>query len=208
MGRGYRTFLYERVAALQPQTVVMMNSGIADGSSYNVDYAWPSDLIALERNVPPGSGHKKWRQIEGKSYYMPGEVCDPIGKDWFWVKGDRPRSDQCLAAQFESLPLGRRELAPGCPAGRAWRDSRRIRGRTDAAAQECEDLTILKDVINQERAKQTPHSLLGHGIVVMYFAVKPHRHKLRAPTQNHVEGVASAISAYYPGISWLAHEGH
>ena len=32
LGRGYRTFLYERVAALQPETVVMMNSGIADGS--------------------------------------------------------------------------------------------------------------------------------------------------------------------------------
>ena len=106
LGRGYRTFLYERVAALQPETVVMMNSGIADGSSYNVDYAWPSDLIAMERNVPPGSGHKKWRQIEGKSYYMPGEVCDPIGKDWFWVKGDKPRSDQALATQFEACRSG------------------------------------------------------------------------------------------------------
>ena len=106
LGRGYRTFLYERVAALQPQTVVMMNSGIADGSSYNVDYAWPSDLIALERNVPPGPGHKKWRQIEGKSYCMPGEVCDPIGKDWFWVKGDRPRSDSALATQFETCRSG------------------------------------------------------------------------------------------------------
>ena len=106
LGRGYRTFLYERVAALQPETVVMMNSGIADGSSYNVDYAWPSDLIALERNVPPGSGHNKWRQIEGKSYYLPGEVCDPIGKDWFWVKGDKPRSDQALATQFEACRSG------------------------------------------------------------------------------------------------------
>ncbi|MGA2259046.1 MAG: alpha-L-fucosidase [Thermoguttaceae bacterium] len=106
LGRGYRTFLYERVAALQPETVVMMNSGIADGSSYNVDYAWPSDLIALERNVPPGSGHEKWRQIEGKRYYMPGEVCDPIGKDWFWVKGDRPRSDSALATQFECCRSG------------------------------------------------------------------------------------------------------
>jgi alpha-L-fucosidase len=115
LGRGYRTFLYERVAALQPETVVMMNSGIADGSSYNVDYAWPSDLIALERNVPPGAGHEKWRRIEGKSYYMPGEVCDPIGKDWFWVKGDKPRSEQMLAAQFETCRAGGANLLLDVP---------------------------------------------------------------------------------------------
>ena len=83
LGRGYRTFLYQHIAALQPQTVIMMNSGI--GNPDAVAYAWPSDLIAIERNVPPGTGHRKWREIEGKKYYMPGEVCDPIGKDWFWV---------------------------------------------------------------------------------------------------------------------------
>ena len=37
---------------------------------------------------------------------MPGEVCDPIGKDWFWVKGDKPRSDQALATQFEACRSG------------------------------------------------------------------------------------------------------
>ena len=84
----------------------MMNSGIADGSSYNVDYAWPSDLVALERNVPPGSGHEKWRQIQGKGDYMPGEVCDPIGNDWFWVQGDKPRPDQSLARRFEACRSG------------------------------------------------------------------------------------------------------
>ena len=80
LGRGYRTFLYRHVATLQPDTVIMMNSGISTGKEYRVDYAWPSDLIAIERNVPPGEGHAKWRTIEGKEYYMPGEVCDPIDK--------------------------------------------------------------------------------------------------------------------------------
>ena len=79
----------------------MMNSGIADGSTYNVAYAWPADLIAIERRVPPETGHKKWRNIEGKDYYMPGEVCDPIGKNWFFVPGDTPRSDETLLQQFE-----------------------------------------------------------------------------------------------------------
>jgi alpha-L-fucosidase len=102
LGRGYRTFLYNHIAGLQPDIVIMMNSGISTGAEYNVDYAWPSDLIAIERNVPPGSGHEKWREIEGKRYYMPGEVCDPIGKDWFYVEGDVPRPDDELRQQYEA----------------------------------------------------------------------------------------------------------
>ncbi|MGD0922118.1 MAG: alpha-L-fucosidase [Terriglobia bacterium] len=96
LGRGYRTYLYEHIASLQPDCVIMMNSGLSDGSNYNVSYAWPSDLIAIERNLPPATGHVKWRTIEGKRYYLPGEVNDPIGKEWFYVEGDRPRPDDEL----------------------------------------------------------------------------------------------------------------
>jgi alpha-L-fucosidase len=106
LGRGYRTFLYHEIARRQPQTVIMMNNGIADSTKYDVAYAWPSDLIALERGVPPGTGYSKWREIEGKKYYMPGEVCDPIGTKWFWVAGDRPRSDEALLKQFQACRQG------------------------------------------------------------------------------------------------------
>lgn len=99
-GDRYRTFLYQHIASLQPDTVVMMNSGISAQDTYNVEYAWPSDLIAIERSLPSRAGFKKCRQIEGKDYYLPGEVCDPIGKEWFWVEGDLPRSDASLAKQF------------------------------------------------------------------------------------------------------------
>lgn len=102
LGRGYRTFLYNYVASLQPDIVIMMNSGISTGEDYNVDYAWPSDLIAIERRIPPDQGHNPWREIEGKRYYMPGEVCDPIGKDWFYVEGDNPRPDEELLTQFQN----------------------------------------------------------------------------------------------------------
>ncbi|MGB9623381.1 MAG: alpha-L-fucosidase [Phycisphaerae bacterium] len=102
LGAGYRTFLYRRIAELQPETVIMMNSGISTGETYDVDYAWPSDLIAIERRLPPESGHRKWRTIEGKEYYMPGEVCDPIGKEWFFVPGDTPRADAVLADQVQA----------------------------------------------------------------------------------------------------------
>lgn len=100
LGRGYRTFHYDHIATLRPDTVIMMNSGISTQESYNVDYAWPSDLIAIERNLPPENGHQRWRMIEGKEYYLPGEVCDPIGKEWFFVEGDLPRPDATLAEQL------------------------------------------------------------------------------------------------------------
>lgn len=102
LGRGYRTFLYGHIASLQPDTVIMMNSGISTQESYNVEYAWPSDIIAIERSLPSAGGYNKVREIEGKNYYMPGEVCDPIGKDWFFVPGDLPRADKSLADQFRA----------------------------------------------------------------------------------------------------------
>lgn len=102
LGRGYRTFLYNHIAGLQPETVIMMNSGISTQETYNVEYAWPSDIIAIERSLPVDAGYQKWREIEGKQYYMPGEVCDPIGKEWFWVEGDNCRPDEDLARQFEA----------------------------------------------------------------------------------------------------------
>jgi alpha-L-fucosidase len=103
LGRGFRTFLYQEIARLQPRTVIMMNSGSPTSSEkYDVGYAWPSDLIAVEGGLPPPSGHQKWRQIEGKRYYMPCEVCDPIGKHWFWLIGDKPRPDEALLKEFNA----------------------------------------------------------------------------------------------------------
>lgn len=101
LGRGYREFLYGHIARLQPETVIMMNNGVGSREKYSVPYAWPSDLMAIERCVPPESGHRKWRTIEGKEYYMPGEVCDTIGKQWFFEEGDKPRPDEVLRKQFE-----------------------------------------------------------------------------------------------------------
>ncbi len=99
--RGYRHQLYSQITTLQPETVVMMNHGIGDGSKFKVKDAWPTDLIAIERFLPnAATGHVKWREIEGKKYYLPGEVCDPIGKEWFYTDDDRPRSDAELLGMY------------------------------------------------------------------------------------------------------------
>lgn len=101
LGRGYRTFLYQHIASLQPECVVAMNSGISDQATYNVERNWPSDIIIIERRLPPESGYQKWRDIEGEQYYMPGEVCDTLAKEWFYLEGDRPKSDAELVKAFE-----------------------------------------------------------------------------------------------------------
>ncbi|MBU4271671.1 MAG: alpha-L-fucosidase [Planctomycetes bacterium] len=106
LGRSYRTFLYHHIAALQPQTVIMMNSGLPDATEYNVTYAWPSDLVAMEGGVPSGNGPPKWRDIEGKKYYMPVEVCNPVGKLWFWMPHDKPRPDEALLKHLNACRTG------------------------------------------------------------------------------------------------------
>ncbi|MFM8831901.1 MAG: alpha-L-fucosidase [Spartobacteria bacterium] len=99
--RCYRQELYNQIATLQPEAVIMMNNGISDGSKYPIDKAWPADIIAIERFLPNShTGHVKWREIEGKKYYMPGEVCDPIGREWFFTEEDQPRSDEELLGMY------------------------------------------------------------------------------------------------------------
>ncbi|NLX20915.1 MAG: alpha-L-fucosidase [Phycisphaerae bacterium] len=109
MGRGYRTFFYEHIARLQPDTVVLMNNGLPDSTLYDVDYAWPADLMAMEGGVPPAGGYRKWRLIEDRWYYLPGEVCDsiaPIRKDWFHLPDDQPRPIEELLRQFRACRDG------------------------------------------------------------------------------------------------------
>ncbi|MFN6093632.1 MAG: alpha-L-fucosidase [Verrucomicrobiota bacterium] len=109
--RCYREDLYRNIATWQPEAVIMNNNGIGDGSNYPVVGvngipcvgldAWPADIIAIERFLPNShTGHVKWREIEGKKYYMPGEVCDPIGREWFFTEEDQPRSDEELLGMY------------------------------------------------------------------------------------------------------------
>ena len=124
LGHDGRRKQYDQIVRLQPEAVIMMNGGIADGSRLNYNSAWPTDLMAIERYLPNSlEGYNPWHRIshggvyaptrdpgrfEYKTagsmsrleykpveadYYLPGEVCDPIGQEWFWVPNDLPRSD-------------------------------------------------------------------------------------------------------------------
>lgn len=96
---------YDQIARLQPRAVIMMNHGFGDGSQLNIEKVWPTDLMAIERWLPNSHrGYNPWFTIprvpqngqESLDYYIPGEVCDPIGYEWFDVEGDKPRSDMEL----------------------------------------------------------------------------------------------------------------
>ena len=115
--RFYRQELYDQIALRQPRALIMMNNGIGDGSRYPVAKAWPSDLIAIERFLPNSyTGYRKWRDIEGQRYYMPGEVCDTLGREWFFADEDAPRSDEELLGMYlVSVSRGTNLLLNVCP---------------------------------------------------------------------------------------------
>jgi alpha-L-fucosidase len=94
LGPEGRKQQYDQIARLAPDAVIMLNSGFGNGSKIKQDYAWPSDIMAIERDLPTSArGYKPWFAVDGNDYYVPGEVCDPIGYEWFYVEGDDPRPD-------------------------------------------------------------------------------------------------------------------
>jgi len=101
LGRGYRSFLYQHIASLQPDAVVVANHGVNDGESFREAYVWPCDAISLEQTLPPKRGYNPWRTIQGREYYVAGECCATLGDTWFYSPQDKPRPDAVLADLYE-----------------------------------------------------------------------------------------------------------
>lgn len=113
LGHDGRRKQYEQIANLQPDAVIMMNNGFGDGTKLMLDATWPTDLMSIERWLPSSAkGYEPWHLLSHSGqlqradasqltyvptspepYYIPGEVCDPIGYEWFWQDGDTLRSD-------------------------------------------------------------------------------------------------------------------
>lgn len=99
--RFYRQALYNHIACLQPEAVIMMNNGLGLTNQLKVWHTWPSDLLSVERALPLDSGgNSRWRTVEGKDYYVPVEVCEPAGQAWFHEPDDQPRSDMELLGLY------------------------------------------------------------------------------------------------------------
>jgi alpha-L-fucosidase len=88
-----RKELYFIVKAQQQDCLVTCNNGFSDGS---VLENFPADITNGERTLPPVMGHDPVRQINGKTCYIPMEVCQTINQNWFWIKGDETKSVRTL----------------------------------------------------------------------------------------------------------------
>ncbi len=88
-----RSELYNIVKKHQPECLVTCNNGFTDGST---KYSFPADITNGERTLPPVSGHNPIREVNGKKYYIPMEVCQTINQNWFWMPGDVTKSVRTL----------------------------------------------------------------------------------------------------------------
>ena len=100
---------YAQIAELQPDSLIMMNGGLDKQMEINPNYAWPTDLVSMERSLPSSrTGYQPWYTMENYlgekgRYYIPGEVCDTICYTWFWQKESRLRKvDELLGMRILS----------------------------------------------------------------------------------------------------------
>lgn len=68
--------LYDLLKNINPNTVVILNQHIQDGSK--IVYS-PTDVLNGEVHLPPESGHEPFRMVDGKRYYLPFEF-EPVSQ--------------------------------------------------------------------------------------------------------------------------------
>ena len=93
---------YDTIKSIQPDCLVVANQGYSDGTRLKY---WPTDIVTGECTCPPPEGHNPWMKYNGKTYYIPMEVCNTINqgifsKGWFWEPDEQLRE-----VKRELLPL-------------------------------------------------------------------------------------------------------
>jgi alpha-L-fucosidase len=101
LGAEGRREQYDQIAKLAPDAVVVMNAGFRGRQErIDVNAAWPTDVLTIERDLPASSagGYDPWHELDFSGnhhgdFYVPAEVCEPIGAHWFYTDDDSPRTD-------------------------------------------------------------------------------------------------------------------
>ena len=104
LGQGYRTYIYNHIASLQPSDCVIM-----------LNHGWPSDLMSYEQSLPLASSLTNWQQVGGSCYYMLAEVNITMGKYWFYLDTDKPRPDEELLNMYTVARQRRANLLLAVP---------------------------------------------------------------------------------------------
>ena len=175
-----RNELYSIVKKHQPDCLVTCNNGFTDGS---VLANFPADITNGERTLPPLSGHNPYFEMNGKSYYIPMEVCQTINQNWFWMPGDVTKSVRTLYYWYkESIDRGANLLLDVPPD---------LSGRIPENL--VERLNELKEVIDDPEKLPPLQTLTGYRPV-----------KSSSLFQNRVEYLPEYAVDEDPGTRWLA----
>jgi alpha-L-fucosidase len=110
LGPEGRVEQYEQIARLQPDCLISFNQGFSSGDTLDTRDSWPTDVCTMERRLPshPFNPRQKYNprwelQLPGRDkevYFIPGEVNDTIGMEWFHTDGDLPRTDAELLGMY------------------------------------------------------------------------------------------------------------
>lgn len=101
-----RIELYKHITERDPNIFFAYNHSCQNGTTFDHTFAWPSDIMTLERNIPNAfNGHAKqdyfqWKEVLGKNLYIPGETNDTIGREWFYQEDDAVRNDKDLLGMY------------------------------------------------------------------------------------------------------------
>jgi len=106
--RSVRQRWYNELTLINPDMIYVSNNGLSDGSILSLNNTWTTDVITIEKHMPSSTyDYQKIREIEGGNYYLPGEVCETISKEWFYVDNDEVRSDgELLGIYLLSIKRG------------------------------------------------------------------------------------------------------
>ncbi|TSA31299.1 MAG: hypothetical protein D4R64_18355 [Porphyromonadaceae bacterium] len=176
-----RAELYAIAKTHQPECMVTCNNGFTDGS---VLYNFPADITNGERTLPPVSGHNPNREVKGKKYYIPMEVCQTINQNWFWFPNDVIKSVRTLYYWYDQTVKRGANLLLDVPPDRSGRIPQSLAVR----------LVELRKVIEK------PETLPPPGILNAYKPVKASS----VWGNNRVEYLPDYAVDADPNTRWLA----